>query len=61
MQFPNDLCSAILFKIVFIVYEIAIPNAPLIMLAFLQWVDKVNVNLNVLYFRLFINVFIYFF
>jgi len=31
------------------------------MLAFLQWVDKVNVNLNVLYFRLFINVFIYLF
>jgi len=29
-QFPNDLCSAIRFKIVLIVYEIAIPNAPLV-------------------------------
>jgi hypothetical protein len=28
-QFPNDLCSAIWFKIALIVYEIAIPNAPL--------------------------------
>jgi len=27
-QFPNDLCSAIWFKIALIVYEIAIPNAP---------------------------------
>jgi hypothetical protein len=26
---PNDLCSAIWFKIAFIVYEIAIPNVPL--------------------------------
>jgi hypothetical protein len=28
-QFPNDLCSAIWFKISLIVYEIAIPNTPL--------------------------------
>jgi len=27
-QFPNDLCSAIWFKIALIIYEIAIPNAP---------------------------------
>jgi hypothetical protein len=26
-QFPNDLCSAIWFKITFIIYKIAIPNA----------------------------------
>jgi hypothetical protein len=30
MQFPNDLCSAIWFKIALIVYEIAIPNVPFI-------------------------------
>jgi hypothetical protein len=27
-QFPNNLCSAIWFKIALIVYEIAISNAP---------------------------------
>jgi hypothetical protein len=27
-QFPNDLFSAIWFKIALFVYEIAIPNAP---------------------------------
>jgi len=29
-QFPNELCSAIWFKIALIVYEIAIPNTPLV-------------------------------
>jgi hypothetical protein len=33
-QFPNDLCSAIWFKIALIDYEIAISNAPLILFSF---------------------------
>jgi len=36
MQFPNDLCSTIWFKIALIVYEIAIPNAPLKVEVFLK-------------------------